>query len=1041
MNMKNLSIHSLLLMMLLAVQACGNDSSKDSSTQEETQTKKQSTQKPTQTLHESCPVQGNITVKNQRKVPIAVSSSASFKGALVMVPAGKSCQMNLSDQDQTDPGQIVMLYWAEYPDQSIPKQPQGKRAFLSSKQGTWNISSNEGWFYIKNISDDILIMVKDSPDGQNVGVIDRRASDPSKRQLEGIQMAMPSVPFKLYFIPDGKTKPVYPVQGQEVLLNANEKDAQQNPIIAGQPTAVMFLKNTSKQLIQVKAKVIFNQREYLSDFLKDENNNGSTSLNPQSIGKFRFDLKNLKDDVQFVVDQTDETTKETRTYTVGYDDSLNRFLFDGSQFGLELGKPEAPLVKRTASTTLQITWKKNTFASQYKLYRRQGASGSFAEIYTGSQNSFTDTKTQHGQTYQYKLQACDSVCSDFSTVKSGKTPPSKPTISRVESVSSTSLKISWTHQSGFSYKLFRSLSQHGNYTELSGVSGSTYTDTGLTANTTYYYKLQACDSVCSDFSTVKSGKTPPSKPTISRVESVSSTSLKIFWTHQRGFTYKLFRSLSQHGNYTELSGVSGSTYTDTGLTANTTYYYKLQACQNSVCSDFSTVKSGKTPPSKPTISRVESVSSTSLKISWTHQSGFTYKLFRATSQHGNYTELSGVSGFTYTDTGLTANTTYYYKLQACKGNVCSDLSSVKSGRTKITTPTISRVESVSSTSLKISWTHQSVFTYKLQRATTSQSYTELSGVSGSPHTDLGLTANTIYSYKLQACQNSVCSDFSTVKSGKTKPSWKQESQDFVWLDRDEHTSVVFKNKIWVLGGDDGDDVWSSSDGKTWTQETDDAGWSGREGHTSVVFKNKIWVLGGDDGSGKNDVWSSSDGKTWTEETDDAGWSGREGHTSVVFKNKIWVLGGDDGSDKNDVWSSSDGKTWTQETNSAGWSGREGHTSVVFKDKIWVLGGYYNDVWSSSDGKTWTQETAAAGWWLWRYSHTSVVFDKKIWVLGGSGKNDVWSSSDGTNWTRETAAAGWSGRVEHTSVVFNNKIWVLGGFAESNFKNDVWSFEP
>jgi hypothetical protein len=31
----------------------------------------------------------------------------------------------------------------------------------------------------------------------------------------------------------------------------------------------------------------------------------------------------------------------------------------------------------------------------------------------------------------------------------------------------------------------------------------------------------------------------------------------------------------------------------------------------------------------------------------------------------------------------------------------------------------------------------------------------------------------------------------------------------------------------------------------WTQATDSAGWSGRCNHTSVVFDNKMWVIGGE----------------------------------------------------------------------------------------------------------------------------------------------------------------------------------------------------
>jgi len=273
--------------------------------------------------------------------------------------------------------------------------------------------------------------------------------------------------------------------------------------------------------------------------------------------------------------------------------------------------------------------------------------------------------------------------------------------------------------------------------------------------------------------------------------------------------------------------------------------------------------------------------------------------------------------------------------------------------------------------------------------------------------------------------------------------WRLATSSAGWSPRYGHTSVVFDNKIWVLGGYDyRNDVWYSSDGVNWTRATANAGWSPRYVHTSVVFDNKIWILGGDDGSRRNDVWYSSDGVNWTRATANAGWSPRYQHTSVVFDNKIWVLGGHDGSRRNDVWYSSDGVNWTRATANADWSPRYGHTSVVFDNKIWVLGGddgsRRNDVWYSSDGVNWTRATDNAGWSP-RYVHTSVVFDNKIWILGGddgSNRNDVWYSSDGVNWTRATANAGWSPRNAHTSVVFNNKIWILGGYDGSRC-NDVW----
>jgi hypothetical protein len=231
----------------------------------------------------------------------------------------------------------------------------------------------------------------------------------------------------------------------------------------------------------------------------------------------------------------------------------------------------------------------------------------------------------------------------------------------------------------------------------------------------------------------------------------------------------------------------------------------------------------------------------------------------------------------------------------------------------------------------------------------------------------------------------------------------------------------------------------------WTQATANASWSARSAYASVVFDNKIWVMGGYDNSFRNDVWYSTDGVTWTQATANAGWSARYNHTSVVFDNKMWVIGGYDASGRrNDVWYSTDGVTWTQATTNANWSVRWEHTSVVYDNKMWVMGGFNasgrsNDVWYSTDGINWTQATANAGWSA-RYLHSSVVYDNKMWVMGGydnSFRNDVWFSTDGINWAQAAASARWSARDNYTSVVYDNKMWVMGGEDVSGRRNDVW----
>ena len=149
-------------------------------------------------------------------------------------------------------------------------------------------------------------------------------------------------------------------------------------------------------------------------------------------------------------------------------------------------------------------------------------------------------------------------------------------------------------------------------------------------------------------------------------------------------------------------------------------------------------------------------------------------------------------------------------------------------------------------------------------------------------------------------------------------------------------------------------VYYSADGYTWVRAPDPP-WSERCGHSSVVFDDKMWVLGG--AYARSDVWYSADGETWSCATADAAWPGRHEHTTVVLGGKMWVLGGEAGCGGNegkfnDVWWTEDGVDWVQTIEHASWYPRSGHTSVVFDDRIWVMGGEdergndLNDVWCS-----------------------------------------------------------------------------------------------
>ncbi|WP_273568785.1 Kelch repeat-containing protein [Maribacter halichondriae] len=276
-----------------------------------------------------------------------------------------------------------------------------------------------------------------------------------------------------------------------------------------------------------------------------------------------------------------------------------------------------------------------------------------------------------------------------------------------------------------------------------------------------------------------------------------------------------------------------------------------------------------------------------------------------------------------------------------------------------------------------------------------------------------------------------------------------------------HTTVVFNNKIWLLGGREADnvvknDVWNSNDGVNWTEVMTDSPFTKRWGHSTVIYDDKIWAIAGlrafaFSQDSKNEVWYSNDGASWSKATSAAPFSARTNHASVVFDGKIWVLGGAGLGFPDDVsWHSSDGINWTEVLSEAPFLKRFGHSATVFDNKIWVIGGKdsntrKNDVWYSSDGLNWTEVTPAAPF-SGRYNHTTTVFDNKLWVIGGREyantdlKNDVWYSSDGLNWIEATSSTPFSKRWGHSSTVFDHNFLVIGGVDQYAPNNDVWALE-
>ncbi len=162
----------------------------------------------------------------------------------------------------------------------------------------------------------------------------------------------------------------------------------------------------------------------------------------------------------------------------------------------------------------------------------------------------------------------------------------------------------------------------------------------------------------------------PPTPTGLAATAVSISQINLSWTASPGaISYQVKRATVSGGPYTTVSvPVNTTNFSDTALSADTTYYYVVSAVNGSGDSADSTQANATTlaaPPDAPTsLSTV--LGHNQVSLAWTAVGGATsYAVKRATTSGGPYTTVAeGVTSTTYTDTGLTNGVTYYYVVAA-----------------------------------------------------------------------------------------------------------------------------------------------------------------------------------------------------------------------------------------------------------------------------------------------------------------------------------------------------------------------------------------
>src|SRR5260370_26920118 len=151
-------------------------------------------------------------------------------------------------------------------------------------------------------------------------------------------------------------------------------------------------------------------------------------------------------------------------------------------------------------------------------------------------------------------------------------------------------------------------------------------------------------------------------PTGLSAMAASASQINLAWAAVAGASsYRVRRGTASGGPYTTVGSPATASFSDTGLSGHTTYFYVVEAVNGSGSSAPSAQVSGTTGLAAPTGVTATAASASQINLTWTAVAGATsYTVQRGTTTGGPYATVGSVATTSFSDTGLAAGTTYFY---------------------------------------------------------------------------------------------------------------------------------------------------------------------------------------------------------------------------------------------------------------------------------------------------------------------------------------------------------------------------------------------
>ncbi len=505
--------------------------------------------------------------------------------------------------------------------------------------------------------------------------------------------------------------------------------------------------------------------------------------------------------------------------------------------------PAAPadlIATADGATTINLSWKAPTNTGGIPLTGYQmevSPNGNtwtpVTPAHTGTGRTYSHTGLRANTTQYYRVYARNakglgaaSNTANATTSAATATAPGAPTGLTATASGQTTINLSWTAPTNTGgaaitgYQIEVSPNGTDNWTNLvanTGLTTTTYAHTGLTAGTTRHYRVRAINSVdpgaasnIAMATTAAPNVTAPAAPTQLTATAAGPTTINLRWTaptNTGGAAITGYRvDISPNGtdNWNNLvanTQSTATTYTHSGLDANTTRHYRVRAINSVGPGPASTAANATTgaatAPGAPTSLTATADGQTTINLRWaapTNTGGTAITGYRVevspTGTGDTWDDLvANTAATTYSHTGLSAGVTRYYRVRAINAVGTGNPSTIANATTSTPTatapgaPTSLTATAAGRTIINLSWTAPTesggaaITGYRVEVSPTGTGDTWddlVANIAATTYSHTGLSAGVTRYYRVRALNAVGASDASTIANattdGRTVPS-------------------------------------------------------------------------------------------------------------------------------------------------------------------------------------------------------------------------------------------------------------------------------